>query len=132
MKHCTIALLTAVAALAANALRAETRFSIGVHLGVPAYRPVAPVVVYAPPPVVVCAPPPPVVYAPTYGYWDEVVVKTWVPERWVFARDRWGRSVRVCEPGYYACRTDRVWVDGRNGRHPAGHPGHYSHGRWGR
>jgi hypothetical protein len=24
--------------------------------------------------------------------------------------NRWGRAERVCEPGYYAYHTDRVWV----------------------
>lgn len=132
MKHYTIALLTAAAALAANSLRAETRFSFGVHLGVPAHRPVAPIVVHAPAPMFVPAPPPPVIYAPTHGYWNEVVVKTWVPERWVFTRDRWGRSVRVCEPGYFTHRTDRVWVESRRGGYPTGRPGNYAHGHWGR
>jgi hypothetical protein len=70
-------------------------------------------VVVAPPPAYYSAPAP-VVYAPARGYWKEVTVKSWVPERWVMSRDRWGRSVRVCEPGHYTYRTDRVWVDGRD------------------
>ena len=113
--HLTLALLAA--ALAAPVLRAETRLHIGVHLGLPVPLPPPPAVVYAPPPVVMHAPapvvcaPPAVVYAPHRGYWKEVVVKTWVPERWLHTRDRWGRTVRVCEPGYYTYRTERVWVD---------------------
>ena len=132
MKPSTLALLAAAAALAATSLSADTRISLGVNFGGPAYRPAPPVVVYAPPAAVMVAPPPMVTYAPAPGYWDEVVVKTWVPERWVFARDRWGRSGRVCEPGYYTFRTDRVWVDGRNSHHPASHSGRSSHDRWGR
>ncbi len=51
--------------------------------------------------------------APSRGYWKDVTVKTWVPERWVVRHNRWGRPERYREPGYYAYRTDRVWVDGR-------------------
>src|SRR3954468_2774635 len=106
MKHLTFALLATAAALTVNSARADTRVSVGVNLGGPAYRPAPPAVVYAP------APPPAVVYAPApRGYWKDVTVKTWVPERWVSSRDRWGRPVRVCEPGYFTYRTDRVWVD---------------------
>jgi hypothetical protein len=109
MKRIAIALLVSAAALAATTARADTRVSI--NIGAPVYRPAPPAVVYAP------APPPVVAYVPApRGYWKEIVVKTWVPERWVSSRDRWGRHVRVCEPGYYAYRTDRVWVDGRDGR----------------
>lgn len=112
MKRIAIALLATAAALAANSARAETRVHLGVNIGVPApsYRP-APTVVYAP------APAPTVVYAPApapRGYWKEVTVKTWVPERWVMSRDYRGRPVRVCEPGHYAFHTDRVWVDSRH------------------
>jgi hypothetical protein len=121
MKRIAIALLFSAAALAANSARADTRVSVGINLGNPVYRP-APVVV-APAPVVVapapayCPPPAaPVVYAPARGYWKDVTVKTWVPERWVMSRDRFGRPVRVCEPGHFDYRTDRVWVDGRNDR----------------
>ena len=121
MKPILIALFATVAGLAATTAHAETRVSVGVNLGGPVYphSPAvvyapAPAPVYAPPPAVVYAPPPPVVYAPApRGYWRDVTVKTWVPERWVSSRDRWGRPVRVCEPGYFTYRTDRVWVDGR-------------------
>ncbi len=89
----------------------------------------------SPPPVVMCPPPAPVVrYAPaapfeyrgvhapvvvvgrnhhhySAGYWKDVVVKTWVPGRWVTSHDRRGRMVRVLEPGYFTYRTDRVWVN---------------------
>ena len=111
MKRIAIALLATAAALAANSARADTRVSIGVNYGSPAYGP-PPAVTYAPP-TVVYAP------APARGYWKEVTLKTWVPERWVMNRDRWGRSVRVCEPGHFDYRTDRVWVDSSrdHGRH---------------
>lgn len=108
MKRITLALLAAAAFAVAHA-RADTRVSIGVNIGVPSYRAAPPIVAYAPPPAV--CPPAPVVVAPARGYWKEVVVKTWVPERWVVRHDRWGRPVRYSEPGYYTYRTDRVWVD---------------------
>ena len=92
----------------ANSAHAGTDFRINLNLGVP--RP--PVVVvanhhegsgygygYATP-----APAP-------RGYWKDVVVKVWVPERWVVSYDRRGREIRRCEPGYYTYRNDRVWVD---------------------
>lgn len=131
MKRTTLVLL-ATAALAACTVRAETRVSFGIHIGSPVYVPAPPVVVHAPPPAVIYAPPPVVVYAPAHGYWKEIVVKTWVPERWVHSRDRWGRSVRHCEPGHYALRTDRVWVTGREVGHPAPHRHTYNPGHWGR
>lgn len=123
MNRIAITLLATAAALAATSARADTRISFGINLGLPAYRPVPPAVVYAPAPTVIYAP-----VAPR-GYWKEIVVKSWVPERWVASRDRWGRMVRVCEPGYFAYRTDRVWVDHDN----HGHRGHspapsYGHG----
>lgn len=111
MKRIAFALFATAAALAATSARADTRVSIGVNVGVPRYSP--PVVAYAPPPTVVYAPPPAVVVAPR-GYWKEIVVKTWVPERWVVRSNRWGRPERFCEPGYYTYRTDRVWVEGRD------------------
>lgn len=114
MKATALAVLVAAAALAASPARADTRVSIGVNLGGPAYRPAPPAVVYAPPPVAYT--PPAVVVAPARGYWKEVPVKVWVPERWVVRHNRWGRPERYCEPGYYTYRTDRVWVDGRDGR----------------
>ncbi len=128
MKHLTIALLTTAAALAANSASAETSFRIGVRVGGPTYRPTPPVVVYAPPAVVV--------YAPGRGYWDEIVVKAWVPVRWVTTRNHRGHLVRICEPDYYTYRTDRVWIEGRNPNHyPADRGGHShdtSYGHWGR
>ena len=45
------------------------------------------------------------------GYWRDVTVKTWIPERWVMTRNRWGRAVRIFEPGYFTCSTSRMWVD---------------------
>lgn len=47
------------------------------------------------------------------GYWRDVTVKTWIPERWVMTRNRWGRAVRIFEPGYFTCSTSRMWVDAR-------------------
>src|SRR5687767_5825177 len=105
MKRIALALLATAAALAATSARADTRVSIGVNVGGPAYRPVPPAVVYAPPAVVV---------APSRGYWKDVQVKTWVPERWIVRTNRWGRSERIREPGYYAYTINRVWVDGRS------------------
>ena len=125
MKRIAIALLATAAALAATSARADTRVSIGVNVGGPAYRPVPPAVVYAPAPSVVYAPPA-VVVAPPRGYWKDVQVKTWVPERWVVRTNRWGRSERICEPGYYAYTTNRVWVDGRSD-YGRGHSYGYGH-----
>ena len=116
MKRIAIALLATAAALAANSARADTRVSIGVNVGGPSYRPAPPAVVYAPTPQVVYAPP--AVVGPSHGrgYWKEIQVKTWVPERWVVRHNRWGRPERHREPGYYTYHTDRVWVDGRSDR----------------
>ena len=116
MNRLTLALLAATASLTATATRAETRISFGLNVGVPVYVPSAP--------VVACPPPPPtVVYAPVAprGHWEDVTVKTWVPERWTHSRDRWGRTVRVLEPGYYTYRTERVWVETPHRPH---HPGY--------
>lgn len=132
MKLFTFALAASAAALAGTALRADTRFSIGVHVGPPIYRTAPPVVIYAPPPPAVYAPPPTVVYAPARGYWSDVVVKTWVPERWTVSRDRWGRMVRHHEPGYFTYRTERAWVDGRDNCHPTGRHEAMAYGHRGR
>lgn len=119
MKRITIALLAA-ASLAALPARAghDSRVSINgyIHIGTPAPVYVAPN----------HCPPAPTYYAPARGFWKDVTVKTWVPERWVVRHDRWGRHYRVCEPGYYTYRTERVWVDGR-GHHavPGNAYGHY-------
>ena len=125
MKRIAIALLVSAAALAANAARADTSVRIGVNVGGPVFRPAPPVVV-APPPAVVYAPPPAVVVAPSRGYWKEVQVKTWVPERWVVRHSRWGRPERHCEPGYFTYTTQRVWVDGH---HDHGHGHAYGRDR---
>ena len=45
------------------------------------------------------------------GYWREVVVKTWVPARWVLSHGHHGRPVRAYQPGYFTFNTERVWVD---------------------
>lgn len=128
MKATALAVLVSAAALAALPARADTRVSIGVNVGGPAYRPAPPTVVYAPPPAVSYAPPA-VVVAPARGYWKDVSVKTWVPERWVVRHNRWGRPERYCEPGYYTYRTERVWVDARDHRGPGFDPrGSYSYG----
>jgi hypothetical protein len=133
MKHLTLALVATVAALAATSARADTRVSIGINLGLPVYRPAPPTVVVAPPAYTHSRAP--VVVAPARGYWKEVVVKTWVPERYVVRHNRWGRPERIREPGYYAYRTERVWVDGRDsGRgygHSYGYDKHHDHrGDW--
>ncbi len=125
MKRITIALLATAATFAVASARADTRFSIGVNIGVPTYRSAPPTVVYAPPPAVW---PPAGVVAPARGSWKDVAVKTWVPERWVVSRDRWGRPVRHCEPGYYAYRTERVWVETHD-RGPAGRGYAYGYDR---
>lgn len=111
MKHLALALLVSATALGAASARADTRVSIGVNLGTPHYRTPAPVVVYAPP-------------APR-GYWKEIVVKTWIPERLVVSHGRRGRPVRHVEPGYFTYRTDRVWVAANNHRDYRG----YGYGR---
>ena len=127
MNRIALALVASAAALGATVARADTQVRIGVNIGRPVYSHPAPVVVHAPPPAVVYAPPPAVVYAPApavvvapRGYWKEVDVKTWIPERWVVRTNRWGRPERYCEPGYYSYRTDRVWVD----HHPHHHHSH--------
>ncbi|MBL9190340.1 MAG: hypothetical protein JNK23_22870 [Opitutaceae bacterium] len=122
MNRIALALLAATALTAASA-RADTRVSFGFSIGAPAYRP-------APPPAVVYAPAPQVVYAPPApaGYWKDVVVKTWVPERTYVRHNRWGRPERVCEPGYFTYTTNRVWVPVDTHCAP---PPAYSYG-WGR
>ena len=105
MKTIALALLVSAAAVASSSARADTRVSFGFNVSLPAHRFV--------PPAVSCASPPTIVYAPVAprGYWEEVVVTTWVPERIVIRHNRWGRHERICEPGYFAYRTDRVWVE---------------------
>jgi hypothetical protein len=133
MKRYTFVLAASAAMLAATASRADSRFSIGVHVGAPDYRAAPPVVIYAPPPpMTMHTPRPAMPYAPARGYWSDVVVKTWVPERLVVSRDRWGRAVRHCEPGYFTYRTERVWVDGRASCPPAERVYSYGHSHRGR
>ena len=119
MNRLTIAVVASAAALVASTARADTRVRMGVSVGVPVYS-AAPVIVTAPAPTVVYSAPPSVMYAPPAvivsaprGYWKEVQVKSWVPERWLVRTNRWGRAERYCEPGYYVYRTERVWVDAR-------------------
>ena len=130
MKTIALALLVSAAALATSSARADTRVSFGLNVSLPAY--------HVAPPAVTCAPPPTVVYAPVAprGYWKEVTVKTWVPERIVIAHNRWGRAERICEPGYFDYRTDRVWVEA-DSRAPRSYAYGYNHDRdyrggWGR
>lgn len=131
MKTITIALL-ALAGFAATSARADSRVNVGVGITFGNVHPVysAPAPVYGAPVYHVPA------YGPARGHWETVTVKTWVPERWVITRDRWGRSHRVLERGYFTYRTDRVWVDHRRdgrGHHDRG--GRYGHndrdGRYG-
>jgi hypothetical protein len=126
MKRIAFALVVSAAAIAATSARADTQVRIGVSFGHPGYYSPAPVVAYAPPPTVIYAAPPAVVYAPPRGYWKEVQVRTWVPERWIVRTNRGGRAERYCEPGYYTYRTDRVWVENR---HDYSRGYAYSHGR---
>jgi hypothetical protein len=138
MNPLAIAVVVSAAALAASSARADSRVRIGVNIGGPTYSHPAPVIVRAPAPhysspTVVYAPPPAVVVAPPRGYWKEVQVKTWVPERWVVRTNRWGRSERYCEPGYFTYRTDRVWVEDRHnhGRDYSYGYGHNRHDEYG-
>jgi hypothetical protein len=123
MNRIALALLAATAALTATAARADTRVHFGFSIGAPAYRPAPPTVVYAPAPSVVYA-------LPARGYWKDVTVKTWVPERTYIRHNRWGRPERVCEPGYFTYTTNRVWVAAADHCAPAPAPG-YGHG-WNR
>jgi len=132
MKRITLALFAAAAALAATSARADTRVSFGINVGAPVYRHEPPAVVYAPAPSVVYAPAPTVVAPAPRGYWKEIQVKTWVPERWVVRTNRWGRSERYCEPGYYAYRTERVWVDTRHDHGREYGYGYDNRGGWNR
>ena len=124
MKPITVALLSVFAGLATVSARADhSRVNVDVGISFGSNRP-TPVYV-APAPVHVA---PVSHFTPARGHWENVTVKTWVPGRWVTSRDRWGRSVRFFEKGYFAYRTDRVWVDHRDGRFDRdGRPG-YSYG----
>ncbi|MGH7956662.1 MAG: hypothetical protein ACREH8_06595 [Opitutaceae bacterium] len=136
MNRLAIALVVSAATVAVSSARADTRVHVGVSFGSPAYHHRAPVVVRAPAPTVVYAVPPTVMYAPPRavvvaaprGYWKEIQVKTWVPERWFVRTNRWGRAERFCEPGYFTYRTDRVWVD-RRSDHRHGYAYGYNHHR---
>jgi hypothetical protein len=134
MKRFAIALVVSAAALAVSSARADSRVRIGVSIGSPVYHHPAPVVVTAPAPTVVYARPPAVMYAPAptvvvaapRGYWKEVQVKTWVPERWIVRTNGWGHAERYCEPGHFTYHADRVWVE----THPSHYRGHsYGHDR---
>lgn len=125
MKRIAIALLATVGLAAVHSARADTQVRIGVNVGVPVYRPAPPPAVVVAPAPAYCPPPAPVVVAPARGYWKDVQVKTWVPERWVVRHNRWGRPERYCEPGYYTYTTQRVWVDAHD------HRGHDRDNRYG-
>ena len=108
-----IVLASVVAAVSGLAGTANTASAgVDVHLrAILVERPAAVVVAPA-----YCAPAVPVVVEyrrpeEPRGYWREVVVKTWVPARWVVSHNYFGRAHRRLEPGYFAYRTDRVWVD---------------------
>jgi hypothetical protein len=132
MKRIAIALLATVGLAAAHSARADTSVRIGVNIGAPVYRHAPAPVVVAPPPAVVYAPRAPVVVVPARGYWKDVQVKTWVPERWVVRHNRWGRAERYCEPGYYTYATQRVWVDSHDHRgHGPDHRGYGHDNRYG-
>lgn len=122
MKRIAFTLLASAAALVASTARADTHVRIGVNVGAPVYRPVPPVVAYVPAPTVVVA--------PSRGYWKEVQVKTWVPERWIVRHNRWGRAERHCEPGYFTYTTQRVWVEARDFHDRHDHHRN-DHGRYG-
>jgi hypothetical protein len=106
MKPITCALAVILAGLGTVTARADNRISLGVAVNVgpfgsPHYAPSVPA--YCPAP----AHPP----VSARGYWDDITVKSWVPDRWVIGHDRWGRPVRVLERGYFTYRTERVWVE---------------------
>lgn len=112
MKPIALALVSILAGLGTSTVRADqNRVSVGVGLRVVASdvaaNRAAPVPAYFPAPARS--------FGPAYGHWDEVIVKTWVPDRWVVGRDRWGRPYRFLEKGYFVYRTERVWVDGSRG-----------------
>lgn len=92
----------------ANTAKAGSDFHVSLNLGL---RP-APVVLVAPAYGVPMAP---VIIEHRHeeprGYWKEIVVKTWVPARWVVSYVSHGRELRRYEPGYFAYNTDRVWID---------------------
>jgi hypothetical protein len=110
------ALFAAVGGFASSAsAHTDVHVGFGFATPVPVYYAPAPVVyapapAYCPPAPVYYAPAAPVVVARPEGYWNTVVVKTWVPEQWIVNRDRFGHPVRVLQPGYFSYRNDRVWV----------------------
>ena len=115
----TLVLASVVAALSglagfASTANAGTDLSIRIGIGshhrrhapapvviVPDYRPAGPAYRHAGPR--------PGYHAPR-GYWKDVVVRTWVPARWVVSCDRRGREIRTLHRGYYTEHIDRVWV----------------------
>ena len=112
-------LASVFAALSGMALTAHagTDFHIGINLNArPApvvispnfYSPIAPVFVERR-------------HEEPRGYWKEVVVKSWVPERWVVSNGYRGRVERHFLPGYFAYNTERVWVSFNNRDHDRDH-----------
>ena len=112
MKPITFVLVSVLAGLSVVAARADqnragasVEFRIGPNYVASSYA--VPVPVYFPAPARS--------FVPARGHWDEVIVKTWMPGRWVTGRDRWGRTYRVMAKGYFVYRTERVWIDGSRG-----------------
>lgn len=113
MKTTSLAVLSLLAGLFASGARAESRVyaNIDIHSGAGAVSPVIPSPYYAHGYARVPAPR----YDAPRGYWREVTVRNWVPDRWVVTPTRRGHPVRVFEPGHYIYSTDRVWVENRRG-----------------
>jgi hypothetical protein len=129
MKTTTLALAAVLAAFGATAAHAENRFSvaIGVNNPAPYYQPAAPGYYGGAPGYYSPAP----AYVEPNGHWENVTVRTWVPDRWVESRNYWGRPVRSIEPGHYILSTNRVWVEGRHEYRDRGYGNGYgySYGR---
>jgi hypothetical protein len=127
MKPIAAPLLLLLAGFASTSARADhgrVNVDVGITFGSPRPTPV-----YVDSAPVVVMPAGHRHYSAPRGYWDTVTVKTWVPGRWIVGRDRWGRPHRFFEDGYYAYRTELVWVETgpsrRGGRHgySGGHRG---------
>jgi hypothetical protein len=117
MKATALAFMSLLAGLVVSTSRAETGAyaSVDVQSGpvvaAPVGVPMMPLPRYAPGYATV----PPVRYEAPRGYWRDVTVRSWVPDRWIVTPGRHGRTVRVFEPGHFVCSTDRVWVESRRG-----------------
>ena len=104
-KFILASILAAFSGMSASA-RAGTDIHIGINLNAGLaplvvapgyYRPVAPIVVERR-------------HEEPSGYWKDVIVKKWVPERWVVSYGYRGRAERKFVPGYFTYDTERVWV----------------------